>query len=332
MDDFKDFVGFIGTVVAWFKNFNQNIYDLSLNLLSWSYETLVNVVLHTPLFLFNNEFVKNTSIIFSISSVSIITLLTIYEGIMKMLKKRHTDFSQILKRFPLVVAGSGFSPFLFEKAFTIINQLTKGITSLGGAILSGNAFAEVFKVGSMDVLGLLVFDVVLIALLIPILMQNGKRWWDLFCLSAITPLALSAWMFNRHAHLFNQWWGSVKRLSLVQLVYATFILMLGLFIYGTRFIAPEAWLIKLLIIVGGLYRLANPPQFVKSYTRGAETIDSVYDDYKNTGKKVWDTVTLRNLRPANFIREKMFNSQHARKRATQDLRSKHGKRFVKGLK
>src|SRR5690606_16057453 len=126
--------------------------------------------------------------------------------------------------------------------------------------LSGETFADVFKIGTIDVLGLFLFDIVLIALLIPILLQNGRRWRDLMCLAAVSPFALASWIFDRHEHFFNQWWSNVKRLSLVQLVYALFILMLGLFIYATRFMSPDAWLIKILIISGGLFGLANPPQ------------------------------------------------------------------------
>lgn len=331
MEELGNFVDFITKTFLWFKNFHQNIYELSINLLTWTYETLTTVVLQTPIFLFNNEFVSSTSMIFSLASMSIVTLLTIFEGIMKMLKKRHTDFTQILKRLPLVIAGSGFAPFLFEKAFLLINQITKGITALGGRSLSGETFADVFKIGTIDVLGLFLFDIVLIALLIPILLQNGRRWWDLMCLAAVSPFALASWIFDRHEHFFNQWWSNVKRLSLVQLVYALFILMLGLFIYATRFMSPDAWLIKILIISGGLFRLANPPQFVTNYARGGD-IESMYGDMKGSAKRVFDTITLKNIKSAQFIKKTFANHKESKAKSLLELRKKHGQRHVKGLK
>src|SRR5690606_22047794 len=173
--------------------------------------------------------------------------------------------------------------------------------------------------------------IVLIALLIPILLQNGRRWWDLMCLAAVSPFALASWIFDRHEHFFNQWWSNVKRLSLVQLVYALFILMLGLFIYATRFMSPDAWLIKILIISGGLFRLANPPQFVTNYARGGD-IESMYGDMKGSAKRVFDTITLKNIKSAQFIKKTFANHKESKAKSLLELRKKHGQRHVKGLK
>ncbi|AZV43699.1 hypothetical protein BAOM_3090 [Peribacillus asahii] len=313
--------------IEYFKNINQHIYQWSLDLLSFTYETLTTIVLQTPLFLFNNSFVKNTSTTFSMISVSIVILFTIYEMIMKLLKKRHTDFKTIIKRFPLAVAATGFAPFLFEKSFELINKITKGITQVGGITLNGSSFANFVTVGEIDVLILLLFDVTLLSLLIPIFLQQGKRWWELFCLSAISPLALSAWVFDRHSHLFHQWWNHIKRLSMVQLVYGTFIVLLGVFIYGTRFISPEMFFVKLLVTIGALTSLSNPPQIVKAYSRGDGDIFSMYDSYKNTALGIYKTVTFKNFRPTQFIK----NKQQEKLAKITKLRKQHNRRFVDDL-
>ncbi|PLR99624.1 conjugal transfer protein TrbL family protein [Bacillus sp. T33-2] len=320
---FKD----VNKAIEWLKNIKENIYEWSLDLLSFTYETLVNVVLHTPLFIFNNPFVKNTSITFSIISISIIILLTIYEMIMKMLKKDHTDFNTILKRFPIAIAGAGFAPFLFQKGFEWINKLTKGINQIGGATLDGDTFSSLVTVGEFDTLILLLFDVTLLGLLIPLLLQNGRRFWNLFCLSAISPLALTAWIFDRHSHLYRQWWNSIKRQSVIQLVYAIFIVLMGVFIYGTRFIAPQLFFIKLLICIGGLHSLLHPPQIVKSYSRGDGDVMDIYDDYKKSAKNLYDTITLKNFKPAMFIRNKNKQKQAH----IANLRKQSGRRYVGDL-
>lgn len=313
--------------IEWLKDIKQHIYQWSLDLLSFTYETLINIVLHTPLFLFNNSFVKNTSITFSIVSISIVILLTIFEMIMKMLNKKHTDFKNIMKRFPLAIALTGFSPFLFEQAFKIINKLTKGISHVGGVTLSGDSFANLVTVGEIDVLILLLFDITLLGLLIPVFLQQGRRWWSLFCLSAISPLAMSTWIFDRHSHLFDQWWSSVKRLSIVQLVYSVFIVLMGIFIYATRFISPELFLVKLLIVIGGLYSLINPPQIVKSYSRGDGDVFDMYDNYKKSAIGLYNTVTLKNFRPAQFLKKK----QQSKLSQISKLRKQHGRRYVGDL-
>ncbi|MED3562277.1 hypothetical protein [Bacillus xiapuensis] len=327
LKDITSFVNEIRGVIQWLKNINDHIYQWSLDLLSFTYETLVNVVLHVPLFLFNNSFVKNTSITFSIISISVVILLTMYEMIMKMLRKKHTNFKTVLKKFPIAVGITGFAPFLFEQSFKLINKLTKGITEIGGTILDGKTFANLVTVGSVDTLILLLFDFTLLGLLVPIFLQQGRRWWNLFCLSAITPLALTSWIFDRHSHMFDQWWNSIKRISVIQLVYSVFIVLMGVFIYGTRFISPEYFLIKLIIVIGGLHSLANPPQMVKSYTRGEGDIFDMYDGYKKTALGVFNTATLRNLRPIQFLRK-----QKQTKLATiSKLRKQTGKRYVDDL-
>lgn len=316
----------INTAILWIKQLPSHINEWSLDLLSFTYETLVNLVLYTPIFLFDNPLVKNTSLTFSVISISITILCTIYEMIMKMCRKKHTDFKQILKRFPLVVAGSGLAPFLFQQAFQYINKLTKGINQIGGVSLSGDSFANIVTDG-VDTLILLVFDVTLLGLLIPLFLRQGQRWWNLFLLSAVSPLALTSWIFDRHSHMFNQWWNTVKRLSVVQLVYATFILLIGVFIYGTRFISSEYWLIKGLVVLGGLFSLSNPPQIVKSYERGDGDVFDIYNGYKNTAKNVYDTITLRNLKPVKYLKGK--NAERSKQIAS--LRKKHGRRFINDL-
>lgn len=327
LSEISQFVKDINSAIDWVRNIKEHIYQWSLDLLSFTYETLVNVVLHTPLMIFNNPYIKNTSLTFSMISVSIIVLLTVYEMIMKMLKKKHTDFPTILKRMPIAIGAAGFAPYLFQKAFEMINKITKGITKVGGVVLNGDTFANIVSVGEWDVLLLLLFDVTLLGLLIPILLQNGRRWFDLLCLAAVTPLALTAWMFDRHSHMFDQWWNSIKRKSVIQLVYATFIVLMGVFIYGTRFISPDLFLIKLLITIGSLHALYSPPQIVRSYSRGDGDLTTMYSDYKNSAKGIYNTITLKNLKPLQVIKKNKQNKLTQ----IQNLRRENGRRFVGDL-
>ncbi|PLR72288.1 hypothetical protein [Bacillus sp. UMB0728] len=327
LSEISQFVKDINSAIDWVRNIKEHIYQWSLDLLSFTYETLVNVVLHTPLMIFNNPYIKNTSLTFSMISVSIIVLLTVYEMIMKMLKKKHTDFPTILKRMPIAIGVAGFAPYLFQKAFEMINKITKGITKVGGVVLNGDTFANIVSVGEWDVLLLLLFDVTLLGLLIPILLQNGRRWFDLLCLAAVTPLALTAWMFDRYSHMFDQWWNSIKRKSVIQLVYATFIVLMGVFIYGTRFISPDLFLIKLLITIGSLHALYSPPQIVRSYSRGDGDLTTMYSDYKNSAKGIYNTITLKNLKPLQVIKKNKQNKLTQ----IQKLRKENGRRFVGDL-
>ncbi|MGM7720521.1 hypothetical protein [Metabacillus sp. Hm71] len=312
--EFFEVWGKIGDVLVsitdWLINLPSNLPHYSVELLSKIYELLTVTVLHTPLFLFNNSFIKDTSLVFAGISILIVTILTMVEGIKKMLKKKNTDVKKILKRYSLSIVGAGFAPFLFEKSFELINELTKAISKIGANEISGfNLFSKIqiplMNIGFLDTLLLLAFDVIVVALLIPIILQTGRRYWDLMCLSALTPLSLTAWIFDDYKHYFNKWWSNVKLLAQTQLIYAIYICLMGVFIFGTANIVTGVGLIaKFLVIIGGLARMTNVPSFVKSRVdTGNDIEDSLFGSVK-TAKDVYDTVTLKKLKTLKFLKER----------------------------
>lgn len=79
-------------------------------------------------------------------------------------------------------------------------------------------------------------------------------------------------------------------------------------------------------MLGALYRLANPPSFVKSYARGEQDINGLFDSYKKTAKGIYGTVTLKNFTPLNYYR-----SQKALNASRKALRMQKGVRYVDHL-
>jgi hypothetical protein len=277
--------------IDWLNNLPGSMPKYTADLFTTIYHFLSKVVLETPLIIFDNPFVKNTTLTFSLISIAVVTFMFIYESVMKMLKKKHTDFKKFLKRYAIVVAVSGFVPIAFKTAFYYLNELSNAISHIGN--LDGgniNGLVSDKKLSFFDTLILILFDLSTVALLIPVCLQAGRRWWDLFCLAAISPLALSCWAFERHEHYTRAWWSKVKSLSLVQLVYSVFILMLGIFIFATQSVHGGIYtlFIKLLIVAGGLYRLSNPPKFVKAMIGPkSDVLDAMHEGkgmLKNTRK------------------------------------------------
>lgn len=316
-------------VIEWVKNIKHHLYDFSIDIFTFVFEMLMLVGLQTPSFIFNNSYTINTTKTFSLISISIIIILSMYESIVQMTskvsKQKYTEFTKIVKRLPIALGIAGFTPFLFQEGFKIINKLTRGIIQLGGNLFSDNNLRDIISLSFVDVLGMILFDIVAIGLLIPILLQAGRRFWDLFCLCAVSPLAYTAWIFDRHRHMHQIWWNNIKKLSVIQLVIAIFIVLMGIFLYGARFITG-AWEIKVLIILGGLYRIANPPNFIKSYTRGEDDVVGMFDSYKKAFSGIYSTVMFKNFKPLNFYRsQKVLNLKK------KELRSKHGVRFVDNL-
>jgi hypothetical protein len=310
----------------WFNNLPFSIPKYTADLLTSIYHFLANIVLQTPLFIFNNPYIKNTSLTFALISISIVTILTVFECIMQMLNKKHTDFKTIAKRWLVVAGVSGFMPFLFETGFTYLNKLSNAISSMGmnGGDSLGLISSE--SMGWFDTLVIILFDLTAISMLIPICLQAGRRFWDLLVLCAISPLALSSFCFDRHKHYFEKWMESVKTHSLSQLVYAVYILLMGIVIFSTQAIHGGfiTLAIKVVIVLAGLNRLTHPPQFIKKMTDNGTDIFDEYDKTKNTFKDVYKTLTLQNFRPVQFMKEKAAE----KKKTIQSLRKKHKRRFV----
>jgi hypothetical protein len=330
MHNIEVITGFIMKGLDWLNNLDGSLPKLTADLLTSIFHFLSKIILQTPLFIFNNPFLKNTSLTFALTSITIVTLLTVFESFMQMFKQNHTPFKTILKRWAIVAGVSGFLPFAFETGFTYLNKLTNAISSIGtinGGDSSG--FINGGTMGFFDTLIIILFDLSAIALLIPVCLQSGKRWWDILCLSAISPLALSSWVFDRHRHYFNAWWRNIKSLSMVQLVYAVFLLLMGIFIFSTQSIQGgiTALIIKLLIVIGGLLRLSNPPSFVTRMTGDKSDIFDQYDEGKSTLKDIYNTLTFKNFRPLQFFKKQ----SEVKQSKIQSLRKKNGRRYVGDL-
>jgi hypothetical protein len=317
----------------WLLELPLKIPEYSADLLTLIYKLLSYIALQTPTFIFDNPVIKNTSLTFSILSISIVTILTIYEAFMQMFRKEHTDLKTIVKRWAVVASVSGFIPFAFEKGFEFLNKLSLAISKIGnfnGGSSSG--FINSADLGIFDTLIVIMFDITAISLLIPFALQAGKRWFSLGVLSAISPLALTARIFDRHRKYFDRWLDEVKELGIVQLVQAVFLLIMGVFIFSTQSITGGLFVIisKMLLVIGGLHHMINPPRMITALAGRGEDIFDVYDDYKKNFNTIKDTVTLKKFRPVNFIREKMSDNK-ATKGKVKELQQKHGRRYVKDL-
>jgi hypothetical protein len=245
-----------------------------------------------------------------------------------MLNKKHTNLKTIAKRWAIVAGVSGFVPFLFESGFSYLNKLSDAITKVGiDGGTNGLIYGE--SIGWFDTLIVILFDLTAISMLIPIALQAGRKWWDLLVLCAISPLALSSWCFDRHRHYFDKWIDSVKQHSLSQLVYAVYILLMGIFIFSTQSIQGGFFtlIIKVIICIAGLNRLAHPPNFVKRMTDTGTDVFDEYDKTKATFTDMYNTLTLKNFRPTQFFKKKAEDKM----KKVASLRKKHKRRFVGDL-
>ena len=283
-------VEFVEKVVNWFKNIKENIAQLSMDLMNWCFDFITSIVLHTPTFLFDNEWFKQNILTFTGLSIIMSMVVAIYEGFQKMFsnfikRKNPTEMSRILQRMPFVVIGSALAPSAFYYGFKGINYLTELIIDIGKTQMDNGISNLGFNaITWLEVTTFVAFDIALIGMMIPVFLQNFRRWADILMLGAITPLALSCWVFKSQEHLFHMWWNAIKKSSLTQLVYATFLLVIGTLMFGTK--TPDSIMdimVKIGIVIGCLWRMNTLPSFVRSHV---DTGADVTKMWKETGNAV----------------------------------------------
>lgn len=285
-DKFTNIVNWLDSIVTWFKNIKENITQLSIDLMTWSFDAIQSVVLHTPLFLFDSTWFKDNIVTFTGLSIAMSIMLVIYEGFQKILRlpnAKHTDMPRILKRIPLVLIGSALTPVAFYYGFKGVNALTNLIIDIGKSqINKGLSGFQLSATSWLETLLFVGFDIALIAMMIPVFLQNFRRWFDILALALMTPVVLSCWVFKAHERHFHSWWTHLKSCSMTQLAYAVFLLIIGTLMFGTK--APDNpvdLLVKVGIIIGGLWRMNTPPAILSSYiNRGA----NVQDMWSGAGK------------------------------------------------
>lgn len=283
----QEFFSTLNQVIVWFQELPSHIAQWSVDLLAWIYKLISSLVLQTPLWLFHNTWFTDLSLVFSSVSIGLIILLTSLESLKQMLRRKHVNFNTILKRLPLAIIGAGAAPYVFEKSFYLLNRISTAITQIGYTEIRSEDILSATKLSGIDTVALIGFDIILILILIPLVLNTGRRWFDLITLGVMTPLALTCWIFDNYRHIFSMWWSNVKHLSLIQLVYASFICIMGIFIFGTRNVMEGyGFYMKLLVVIGGLWRLANPPQFVLRHGDNGKDVRHMVGDLKMIfGKK-----------------------------------------------
>lgn len=276
--------------------------SLSLKILNWVFELVSNVI-WTPVFLFDNDWFRDMLHKFSLISVGLVSTFALFEGFKRILNlKNTTNLTEIAKRFPLAIAVAGFAPLAFVKAIEWLNRATQYVISMATNMIATEQTMSPLNL--FDQVGMFLFNILFLALCVPIILHHGRRWFDMLVLGVLTPFAMSAYVFNSLSKWHREWWSNLKSLYLVQFVYAIFFSMLSVIMFAVPF--PEdakGSFAKALILLGGFWRMAFPPSFVTRMTDGGSdnTIDKVKklngfvkektQRFSNTSSKVNEKVT-----------------------------------------
>jgi len=325
-------VNFLITGGDTIKNAPSTLPNASIELLSWIYKSISSVVLYTPLMLFDNSYFTDATGVFMIISSGLVIILSIFEGVKRMCKKDSTGIKEIAARVPIATLISGAAPWMFKKTFQFLNYVSSIFINMSHKQMQNIQENPLAMWDGLNTLALLGFDIILIFMMFGIFLQNGRRWFDIVCLGILTPVACTAWVFKDYRHYFDTWLSNVKELSFVHLYYAIFLFIIGLIMFGTPMYslvtAPTAFLVKFLIILGGLYRLKQPPKIFSSRVENGVGIGQMIKTVANGLIVTKFPVAKMTINQVSKLKQK----QESQKEALSELRQKHGRRYVGDLK
>lgn len=261
---------FIDTVQAklsagWDKTVTD-YYDF----ISWSFSSLTKLVTTVPVDLISNSNAFKLQGIFMGYGVLMMILLSMTEGYRAIIGVSYTKPSTLFGRSFVAIVGAGLTMPVVIWLITVTNKFVQVILVLGetyfnGASDLGNMLRDFSASGAGNFLASLLFMIAFFYFIAHALFKVGIRWFDLLMNVIGSPFAWAAYVTDGTSkHLFN-WMSSTGRLIIVNVMYAFYVVVISVVIMAPGPVESfGGWLARMLLLVGGLYRLANPPAWIQS--------------------------------------------------------------------
>ncbi|AKO91932.1 hypothetical protein BEH_07355 [Priestia filamentosa] len=285
-------------VSEFFTNLPFHIMQGSVLLITKVYELLSSFILYTPVYLFQNDAVKAVVEQLTTGSIYGLILLTMFEGIKMIVRKKYTPPSKIVQRSVISMLATSSSLFLFSQGFTLVNQLSQGIFQLGQQSMGEGASKALANVNPdpISLIFMVLFDIVLLIFSCVLFTQTGTRWYKTINLAIMSPLVMTAWVFDKHQNIFNKWWREVKRIGIVQIVYAIELMIIGILIFATQgSVGTKALLIKLCLNIGALNALIKQPKIVNEYIGKQESMGDMWKSMSSSFIQLKTGINLKKL-------------------------------------
>lgn len=276
----------IQNMMIWlFGTFTISSQSLIYKTFTAIFYVISKVTLFIPDFLFKNEWLGKSILSFLGLSLGSTCLWSAVQGFKRICKLEYTSLTQVLKRLPITLLVSSFAPILVTKLTSFLNYVTNliletGLHHINSTAISGFSVAQ-FGFTPVLILLMIAFLVVLFRLSVPLILSNGKRWFDFLMCTVTLPFAMSCYIFNDTQHYFNMWKSKLKQISMTQIFNAFVVSIVGVILFGTP--VPTSLmdiLCKMLVMVGALYYLAFPPSGL-----GLDSGEDVVDAFKKVKRK-----------------------------------------------
>lgn len=274
---------------AWHQGVNE-YYEF----MTWAFKELTKWVTTVPTDLVSSQNAYKMQAIFMGYSVLMMIFLSVAEGYKAIIGVSYTRISTIFGRTFVALIGAGMTMpaviWLIKCADLAVQMIaTLGETYFKGSNDLGAMLRDFSASGTGNFFASILFMITFFYFIAHALFKVGIRWFDLLMNMVASPFAWASYVTNGTAKYLANWMSSTGKLILINVVYAFYVTVIS-----TIVLAPGpvesfgGWVARMLLLVGGLYRLANPPSWIQNMDAQGTLIPTL--------KKVFDTVTFRKMR------------------------------------
>lgn len=250
----------------WFSDLGDSYYEF----ISYAYTNLTKMVTTVPIDLLSNENAFKMQAIFMGYGVLMTIFLSIGEGFKAIFGLNYTKPSTIFGRTFLSLIGAGLTMPAVVWFVTCANIAVQMVLTLGETYFNGtNDLGSVMKdfsaSGAVNFLASLLFMIAFMYFIVHALFKVGRRWFDLLMNMVASPFAWSAYVTDGTTKYLSGWMSSTGKLILINVVYAFYVVVISTIVMAPGDIeSMGGWLARMLLILGGLWRLSNPPSWLQS--------------------------------------------------------------------
>jgi hypothetical protein len=253
-----------------------------IDFVNWMFTDVLQYVLFTPFEIFKNPAVTSALLKMSLVSASLVTILAMLEGIKRSFSMKYTPMSQIAARYPVALGVSAFAPYLFYYGAIGANTVTGMMGKLTGSTMDGRDLYmnNMHGLGDHVYMSLLtfIFMIALFVYLFKIILFHATRWFGLLFNMITTPLAMLSYMFKPYEHVASAWVKDTLAKFGVQIAHSFMLGIIAIILYSPNmlpfsgFTTGVEWiLVKLMLAIGGLHMMMNPPAWITGYLdKGAD--------------------------------------------------------------
>lgn len=263
---------FEASIVGWYR------------LLGEMYQLMVNTILYTPEVLVTNPETQRLWWIFVGVAMSVMSILTVIEGIRIVLGWSKANVMSMLGRTAVAFGALAFLLPGMTYGIHYLNKLVAWFMEIAHHGMEPNVYFSSMigaTVGGIDILASVIFFVLLLIYMFQILLYYGRRWFDIIVMAVISPLAFMSSIFDSTRHYFQKWLTHTTQLYMVQVVHAVYLTVIGLIVLAPATITGiDVGFIRILLLIGALWRMSKPPAFVQSMSGSPDSRSMVRDVYR----------------------------------------------------